>query len=46
VKAAMEFLCDEWLVDVATDHTGNANLRLQENGANPSKQEKRVSPGL
>src|SRR5262245_22702028 len=22
VKAAMEFLCDEWLVDVATDHTG------------------------
>ena len=22
VKAAMEFLCDEWLVDVATDYTG------------------------
>src|SRR5262249_34830369 len=24
VKAAMEFLCDEWLVDVATDYTGKA----------------------
>ena len=26
VKAAMEFLCDEWLVDVATDYTGKAHL--------------------
>ena len=26
VKAAMEFLCDEWLVDVATDRTGKALL--------------------
>ena len=26
VKAAMEFLCNEWLVDVATDHTGKALL--------------------
>ena len=26
VKAAMEFLCDEWLVDVATDDTGKALL--------------------
>ena len=26
VKAAMEFLCDEWLVDVATDQTGKALL--------------------
>ena len=26
VKAAMEFLCDEWLVDVATDYTGKALL--------------------
>ena len=24
VKAAMEFLCNEWLVDVATDHIGKA----------------------
>ena len=24
VKAAMEFLCDEWLVDVATDYAGKA----------------------
>ena len=24
VKAAMEFLCDEWLVDVATDYVGRA----------------------
>jgi hypothetical protein len=26
VKAAMEFLCDEWLVDVATDHVGKATI--------------------
>ena len=26
VKAAMEFLCDEWLVDVATDYTGKATI--------------------
>ena len=26
VKAAMEFLCDEWLVDVAADQTGKALL--------------------
>jgi hypothetical protein len=26
VKAAMEFLCDEWLVDVATDHTGKGTI--------------------
>jgi hypothetical protein len=26
VKAAMEFLCDEWLVDVATDYTGKASI--------------------
>jgi len=26
VKAAMEFLCDEWLVDVATDFTGKATI--------------------
>src|SRR5262249_18596405 len=26
VKAAMEFLCDEWLVDVATDYVGKATI--------------------
>jgi hypothetical protein len=26
VKAAMEFLCDEWLVDVATDDIGKATI--------------------
>ena len=26
VKAAMEFLCDEWLVDVATDYTGKCTI--------------------
>src|SRR5262245_35352966 len=26
VKAAMEFLCDEWLVDVATDYLGKATI--------------------
>jgi hypothetical protein len=26
VKAAMEFLCNEWLVDVSTDHVGKALL--------------------
>jgi hypothetical protein len=26
VKAAMQFLCDEWLVDVATDYTGKATI--------------------
>ena len=26
VKAAVEFLCDQWLVDVATDFTGKATL--------------------
>jgi hypothetical protein len=26
VKAAMEFLCDEWLVDVATDSVGKATI--------------------
>ena len=26
VKAAMEFLCAEWLVDVATDHVGKATI--------------------
>src|SRR5262249_1380782 len=26
VKAAMEFLCDEWLCDVATDYTGKATI--------------------
>src|SRR5262249_3456686 len=26
VKAAMQFLCDEWLVDVATDHVGKATI--------------------
>jgi hypothetical protein len=26
VKAGMEFLCDEWLVDVATDYTGKAMI--------------------
>ena len=26
VKAAMEFLCDEWLVDVATDYIGKATI--------------------
>jgi hypothetical protein len=26
VKAAMEFLCDEWLVDVATDYAGKATI--------------------
>ena len=26
VKAAMEFLCDEWLVDVATDFIGKATI--------------------
>jgi hypothetical protein len=26
VKAAMEFLCDEWLVDVATDYGGKATI--------------------
>ena len=25
VKAAMDFLCDEWLVDVATDYTGKCD---------------------
>ena len=25
VKAAMEFLCDEWLVDVATDYVGKCD---------------------
>ena len=26
VKAAMEFLCDEWLVDVATDYAGKCTI--------------------
>src|SRR5215510_13545096 len=26
VKAAMEFLCDEWLIDVATDFVGKATI--------------------
>src|SRR5215831_5517104 len=26
VKAAMEFLCDEWLCDVATDYVGKATI--------------------
>ena len=26
VKAAMEFLCDEWLCDVATDYTGKCTI--------------------
>ena len=26
VKAAIEFLCDEWLVDVATDYVGKATI--------------------
>ena len=26
VKAAMKFLCDEWLVDVATDNTGKCSI--------------------
>ena len=26
VKAAMEFLCDEWLVDVATDYVGKCTI--------------------
>ena len=26
VKAAMKFLCDEWLVDVATDYTGKCTI--------------------
>jgi hypothetical protein len=26
VKAAMEFLCNEWLVDVATDYTGKCTI--------------------
>ena len=26
VQAAMEFLCDEWLCDVATDYTGKCTI--------------------
>ena len=50
VKAAMDFLCDEWLVDVATDYTGKctiiaAALTLIERSLLPDRPASSSPPG-